>query len=126
MCPSSQGRLSYWALRVASAPLSTYGASHLSNHRPLVPFAIVSSYYLPAFFASGQTLHDRTDYVSYLFLFHLLIYFLINILLHLIFLFGILVSIRHRTGIHLIFITHDHDFNKLKARRTCNRGRTSF
>lgn len=35
---TSQGRISYWLHLVASAPLSTYGASHLSNHRPLVQF----------------------------------------------------------------------------------------
>jgi hypothetical protein len=37
-CVTSHGRIPYWLLYVASAPLSTYGASHLSNHRPLVRF----------------------------------------------------------------------------------------
>lgn len=72
---ASQGRLPYWASSVASAPLSTYGASHLSNHRSLVQSVMgglagrllassldlrwtkrrstTSSYYLPAF-ASSQ------------------------------------------------------------------------
>ena len=56
---ASQGRLPYWASSVASAPLSTYGASHLSNHRSLVQSVMgglagrLLAYYLPAF-ASSQ------------------------------------------------------------------------